>query len=191
MNRKSFLTTSVATIAGLCVTPAHSLTTLVDTHQNHDFYGMLNKLETFSLQNMPPGFVRAFISFSNEELAKNHFINSYEIFKLNDTCYAMRIEKNSLFSKKNELVLFVKSSFEFNYYLLEENLISAYNQIVSNYIESSKAMELDLDVLKFTAPTKILDVDKKLRKKQLVFQNYYGNTITLVTDNKKNFVMVC
>ena len=193
MNRKIFLTTGAVGFTSLCITPVSSMSVPNTATQttSRSFLSILEQLEKYSLHSMSTSFNKAYETFMKQLNSRKYQVDPNTIYRLNDVSYVMPMVKSTFITKHNYLVLFIKGTGGFVPHILDNNMLSAYDEAIKNYNQGARAMDLDLDVLKFVAPTKVLKRKKNYKREQFAFQNSYGNTLTLISTSNRSYMTVC
>ena len=190
MNRRKFLLSSIMTTGALAVFPTATLaSSSVKTLPCLNNFISLSG--SFSLTNLPFGFSKASESLLTTLKEEGYLFNTSSVVKLNNNCFAISVQKNSLLGfKSNELALLVKEGVTSKHYILEEDMASEFNLLVENYSYNINAIGFENNVADFAFPVKVKEV-KKGKNTIFSYQNKLDNTIVLKRNKKGARAIVC
>ena len=190
MNRRNFLLSSVITTGALALFPAATLAN-TNIKMLPCLSNQLNLTGTYTLSNLPFEFSNACENLMTTLKEEGYLFNVNNVVKLNDTCFAISIQKNSLLGfKSNELALLVNEGNTSKHYILEEEMANEFNALIENYSFNMNAGGFNYDVAEFAFPVKVKEV-KKGKERVFSYTNKLDNTIAFISNKKMTKTIIC
>lgn len=190
MNRRKFLLSSIMTTGALALFPTSTIANS-NVKALPCLSNLMNLSQSFSLTNLPLGFSKASESLLTTLKEQGYLFNVNSVVKLNNNCYAISVQKNTLLGfKSNELALLVKEGITSKHYILEEEMASEFNALIDNYSYNMNALGCENNVSDFAFPVKIRE-DKKGKNSVFRYQNNLDNTIILKKTKKGVNAKIC
>ena len=193
MDRRKFLSSGTIGLGALSMVPSTILANNNPVSLNsvgEGFNRISTQISHTSVALLPQRFLKAHTTLMQLLTKKGYNFSSTEIVKLSPNCFAIPLSKNPVigFSSKG-LALLIEHKGSCKHYILNENTTIAFNTLIESFSKSSDSHNLNLDVVAFSVPKKVIK-ESHGKENKFVYKNTSGNTITLVGSSKKQIAIV-
>ncbi|MEW4924613.1 hypothetical protein [Algibacter sp. 2305UL17-15] len=194
MNRRFFLTTGALGLSSVSVFPSsivqnNNFVSLADFGKG--FYSLYKKTTQRYVTSLSNSFIEAhkeiLISLTN----KGYVYNNLEVTVLGESCFIIPLKKSSMlgFNSKELAIIIEKEEGGFSHYILNEYQSIGLNNFIENFDKNIEVSKLDINVLKFITPVKVLK-ESIGKESVFAFENALKNKIVLRSSSKKQLVSI-